>query len=136
VCDRGLRRDGAVARMQTGPAIACSAKRCRQRPATRQPPTHRFVAKAEATGPVAQTQHLSVHLEVPNTAVVPSLDVPGSPANVTGFVVPVVIDAINLMQRGRPSPHVRIERLEGFQPTAADGNVPAAVTARILRLPC
>lgn len=56
------------------------------------------------------------------------------PAHVAGFVIPIVVDAVDRMLRRWPPPDMREKRGEGFSPFSADGNPAPAVVRESLVL--
>lgn len=60
-----------------------------------------------------------------NQAIIPSvalLFTPGCPAAIFRLVVAVVVNSVDRVLAGRPRPHVRVEALEGVQPSLANSD--------------
>jgi hypothetical protein len=86
---------------------------------------------AQYLGPLGNRSRHTVNADGSVRSLVPGLRGPSSPSAVAGFVVPVDVDPIDRVFRGRPGPHVGEECLVGFKPTLAHGDPTATVVVKL-----
>lgn len=81
--------------------------------------------------PIRQAVALFIDNDLPGSSGIAPLLLPGGPPAISGFVVAIIVDAVNGMAAGRPTSHVAEERLEGLRPFVTDPNASSSVVREV-----